>query len=123
MLIFSAFGNWGERAAATFLRRTGYTTLSRNWRRPFAELDIVAKKDGILVFAEVKQRKWSSFGTPGQAVDSKKQRKIKAAAQAYMAKNKIKLGYTAVRFDVVEVRGEKGKIFSKCEINHIENAF
>jgi len=120
MFVFSATGNWGERAATKHLRRNGYNILERNWRTQFAEIDIIAEKGGTLVIVEVKQRKWTTFGTAGQAVDNRKQRKIKAAAQLYIMKKNIRRN---VRFDVIEVKGEKGAIFSKCTINHIENAF
>jgi putative endonuclease len=46
----------GEKAACVYLKRNGYRIISRNYRSPFGEIDIVAFREGVLVFCEVKTR-------------------------------------------------------------------
>lgn len=113
--------NEGERQAALYLKKSGYNIVFQNYRQKWGEIDIIASKGNFIIFVEVKQRKSVLFGTPGQAVNKKKQRRIKAVAQFYLIKNKIKAN---VRFDVIEVMGEDldGKFILES-INHIENAF
>ena len=47
-------GDLGETICSRFLERHGYTILARNYRKKWGELDIVAFKDGIVHFCEVK---------------------------------------------------------------------
>ena len=50
------FGKWGEEIAATYLLEKGFEILSRNWRHERKEIDIIAQREGILYFIEVKTR-------------------------------------------------------------------
>lgn len=109
----------GENFAAKFLKKKGYKIEYTNYDVGFAEIDIVASKGGVLVFAEVKQRKGTAFGLPREAVGPEKRRKIRRAAEHYLLKYKWN---KAVRFDVIEVYGScDGGV--KPKIIHIENAF
>lgn len=109
-------GKAGEDAAVDYLVRKGYTILDRNWRKNRLELDIIAAKDGTLVFVEVKTRRNTEFRQPYEAVDWKKIRHIVTAADTY-----IKLhGFEGpVRFDIMTVVG----LESHFDIQHIEDAF
>ena len=78
-------------------------------------LDLIAKKDGYLVFVEVKYRSTAGSGHPLEAVSISKQKKICKAALFYMNLNKISPDNTSIRFDVIGILGD--------EITHIENAF
>lgn len=49
-------GNHGEKLAADHLRQHGYTILDTNWHCPFGELDIIARKEHVIVFVEVRVR-------------------------------------------------------------------
>ena len=110
-------GNMGEDAAADYLTRKGYEILDRNYRIRDAEIDIIAKKDGTVAFVEVKLRKNSNLGSPAEAVNPAKQKKIISAAEGFIAKNNIT--DTDFRFDVIEVYSKVNGL----SINHIENAF
>lgn len=79
-----AIGRWGEDVAARFLAEHGYTILSRNYRTPAGELDIVAHEGESIVFVEVKTRRTASFGPPQEAVTPAKAAHIIAAAQHYL---------------------------------------
>ncbi|MGL4483889.1 MAG: YraN family protein [Anaerovoracaceae bacterium] len=104
------FGKFGESVATEYLKGLGYSILSRNFRGKAGEIDIIAKKDGLLLFIEVKSRRSLSFGIPSQAVNREKQKHIYAVAAEYLATHNVY--YKERRNEVVEVY-----------INHIENAF
>ncbi|MDQ7028935.1 MAG: YraN family protein [Ardenticatenia bacterium] len=95
-------GALGERLAASHLRRRGYRILDRNWRSPAGEVDIVAQHDGDYVFVEVKTRRGRAFGSPEEAVTSRKVERLCAVAEAWLADH---VGDAAVnwRIEVVAV--------------------
>ena len=105
-------GRRGENAAARYLKRHGYKILERNYRTPFCEVDIIAKKGEIVAFVEVKTRESDLFGMPREAVNAPKQKLYIRAAQCYLS---LLSDDEILRFDVIEVY--------KGGINHIENAF
>ena len=113
-----SLGQLGEDCAANFLEAAGYTIVARNFRIRSAEIDIIAQRDGVLVFVEVKTRSDIRHGLPVEAVTIRKQKKIISAASVFLQNEKF--SECACRFDVVEVflSGEHVE-----EINHIENAF
>jgi len=110
-------GARGEDAAARHLIERGYTLLERNYRIPSGEVDIIAEKAHTLVFVEVKTRSSPRFGTPAEAVDIKKRRRICGAALQYVSDNAA--GDTPARFDVIEVFAENGGF----RVRHITDAF
>ena len=57
-------GNEGEAAAAEWLRARGYRIAERQFRCRFGEIDLIARKDGVLCFVEVKTRTNLSCGLP-----------------------------------------------------------
>ncbi|MCB0985859.1 MAG: YraN family protein [Ilumatobacter sp.] len=77
--------------------------VARNWRCPTGELDLVLRRDHLLVFCEVKARATGGFGGPEAAVDHRKQRRVRALAAAWLAANRP--GQVEVRFDVAAVTG------------------
>ncbi len=106
-----------EQAAEKEMRRLGYEILERNYHTKEGEIDIIAKKDGVLVFTEVKYRKSDAFGTPAEAVGYAKQEKIKKAALQYLAEREM--ADTDCRFDVAECKQKDGKLYFR----YTENAF
>ena len=108
-------GNFGEDAAAEYLKEKGYNVIQRNFRCKTGEIDIICVKDGCTVFVEVKTRKNSLYGSAAEFVNYSKQVKIKRAAMYF-----IKNADADMRFDIIEVYHKGGKI---TEINHIEDAF
>ena len=73
----------GEDAAVSFLRKKHYRILERNFREGYGEVDIIAVKDNVLVFVEVKTRSSSLYGTPFEAIDPKKLRVLVKCANYY----------------------------------------
>lgn len=83
-------GKLGEKLALDFLKEREYEILERNFRSRFAELDIVAKKDGKITFFEVKTRIGTVKGKPYEAVNYHKIIHLKRAIEYFLLKYKIK---------------------------------
>ena len=111
-------GSEGEDIAAGLLEKKGYHIVKRNFRFGKGEIDIIARKDGLLIFIEVKTRKNLEFGEPEYAVTKSKQKQIIRIARAYLYENNIT--EVQCRFDVVAILFDNHGIPA---INHIENAF
>ena len=95
-------GAWGEARAARLLTASGWRILARNYRHGRREVDIVARRDGVVAFVEVKTRRADSdFGTPEEAVTARKQREIEAVAGDFLRRRSV--GDVDVRFDVVAI--------------------
>jgi putative endonuclease len=109
-------GSKGENLAAAFLKKKGYKILSRNYKTPFGEIDIVAKDGETLVFVEVKTRADKSFGEPFEAVNCRKREKLRKVALSYL-KNCCKNDLPS-RFDVMSIQAG-----DKNEVEHIIDAF
>ncbi len=113
-------GAHGEKAAQKYLKKHGYKITDTNYYVKGGEIDIIARKDGYVVFVEVKTRTSNSYGNGAEAVDCRKQQHLRHAAEIYMMRN----GECDIRFDVIvvgcEVFGNKIKV---SEIQHIVNAF
>ena len=112
-----ALGAAGENAAVQALERDGYVILARGYRTRAGELDIVARDGSCLVFVEVKTRADLRCGHPAEAVTPRKQRKLAAMAQDYLARHDVREG--TCRFDVVAVLlGDSG-----VQVEIIRDAF
>ena len=108
-----AFGNEGEQAACDFLAKRGWQILDRNVHRGRGEIDIIARRRGVIAFIEVKRRSSLDFGSPAEAVNTEKQRRILSAATIYLQEKG--LSESNIRFDVIEILENR--------IHHIEAAF
>lgn len=95
-------GSIGEKAAVEFLKDRGYEILDTNYRTIFGEIDAVAKKDGFIIFIEVKTRSSSSLGAPYLAVNALKKRHIIKNALFYLKKHCLAYDIDW-RIDVVSV--------------------
>ena len=116
-------GAAGEAAAAEHLRSAGYDIVDRNWRCRFGEVDLVAAKDGALVFVEVRARSantLSRFGAPLESITPKKRLTLRRCAEAYLQQRRGNPP-AGVRFDCVGVvLDSAGSVES---IHHIVHAF
>ncbi|GAB3489409.1 hypothetical protein GCM10027440_36710 [Nocardiopsis coralliicola] len=79
----AALGRYGEDLAAAHLARAGLRILDRNWRCAGGEIDILARSGGTLVVVEVKTRTGRAYGTPLEAVDRRKRRRLRRLARAW----------------------------------------
>ena len=99
-------GSCYEELAAVYLQKKGYRVLERNYRCRQGEVDLICTQGPCLVFVEVKYRTDGRMGGPLEAVDKRKQRRIRQAAAHYMYSH----GFAedcACRFDVVGILGER----------------
>ena len=112
-------GRWGEEQAAEYLRKKGYTIVTMNYTCRRGEIDIIAKKGGYIVFAEVKLRKDARFAQAREFVTRAKQERIMTAAMLWLAYKQTQL---QPRFDVIEVYAPQGAQ-GPVRIEHIEDAF
>jgi putative endonuclease len=110
-------GKIGEDLATKFLEEKGYNIIERNYRFGHGELDIIAEKDNILIFIEVKTKKHGDFGDPINWIKRGKQLQMGRIARGYLYERNIT--DRDCRFDVVLVNWENGL----WKIDHLENAF
>ena len=110
-------GQQGEEIAEGFLKQKGYKLVERNYRCRTGEVDLIVLDRKVIVFVEVKTRSDQRFGSPFEAVERRKQRKMIQAARFFL--HERKLHERNARFDVVGVSWPGGKPM----IEHIENAF
>lgn len=109
-------GERGEKQAALFLEKNGYEVVARNYRYKKAEVDLIVKKDKLLVFVEVKARSQTAYGMPEEAVTPAKVKLILSAAEEYVLATNWP---HEIRFDIVSVVfGSQG-----TEMMHLEDAF
>lgn len=94
-------GDVGEQAAAEFLKRSGYEILKRNYTVRGGEIDIIARKNGVTAFVEVKTRKPQPLEEGEQAITPAKKKRLIAAAQRYL--NEVMNDCGSCRFDVAVV--------------------
>src|SRR3989338_1942380 len=95
-------GRFGERVALEFLKRKGYKVLETNFRTPFGELDLVARKKDFTVFVEIKTRTTSSLGPPYLSVTRMKQAHLIKNALCYL--KRYGLVDSNWRIDIVSVK-------------------
>lgn len=117
-------GSLGEEMAVEHLKEAGYCIIHRNYRvGRLGEVDIIAQDGPFLCFIEVKARSSFYYGMPSEAVDARKQQKIRMLASIY-ASRATQMN-ARIRFDVVEVMmvtKQNGKK-EKGSINILRNAF
>ncbi len=113
---FQQFGALAEKLAATFLQKKGFTILEHNYRYQKAEIDIIAKKNNLLVFVEVKARSGGDFGYPETFVHAIKENLFQEAAEHYMRQH---TWHENILFDIIAILKQNGQMY----INHFEDAF
>ena len=101
-----SLGAEAERRVRRHYRLRGYSILAVNARAGGNELDVVLRRGRCLVFSEVKARSGSEFGDPWEAVGTEKERRLRRAAEAWLAR-RPELAELEVSFEVVAVRGDR----------------
>jgi putative endonuclease len=119
-------GNFGEEITCRYLTKKRFKILERNFVKNWdskkkGEIDIVAKKDNVIIFVEVKTITSAQSGgyLPEDKVDSQKKRKLIKLAESWLIKNKLPLDLKW-QIDVVSVRVDLD--LKKAKIRHLENA-
>ena len=99
-------GNTGEALAVKYLSEQGYKIMHQNWRHSHWEVDIIAEKDGILHFIEVKTRLTKKFGHPEDGVDKKKNQNLINAAEEYLYQNPQ---WIRIQFNILSISIPQGE--------------
>ncbi len=108
-------GNWGEQLAVDKLTSEGWQIVERNWRLGHLEIDIIARRNGIMVFAEVKTR--SDDTDPLEAVTKAKISHMMRAAETYMQTTDARF---QPQFDLFAINGTPDGEYT---MEHIPDAF
>jgi putative endonuclease len=111
-------GREGEANAETYLRQKNFEILERNFRSQQGEIDLIARDQAVLVFVEVKNYSYRSFGAPQAAIRKNKRASIVHAARYYLYLNKLK--NIDCRFDVLAIHRRPD---GSRAIEHYKNAF
>jgi putative endonuclease len=109
-------GAWGENLAAEYLVAKGYEILARNARTEAGEIDLIARRAGLLSFVEVKTRRNAKFGAPEEAITPVKQQRMADAAELWLAGHPEETGDW--QLDVIAVWLRPG--LKEPEIVHME---
>lgn len=110
-------GALGEDLAVNALTAKGYRIVARNHKIYKHEIDVIAMDGKTLVFVEVKTRSNRDYGKPLEAIGPSRVKRLRKAAELYLAKEKIK--GVSVRFDAVSVE----MIGGKTVVEVVKNAF
>lgn len=113
-------GQNGEELAVRYLMLNGYLILHRNFRCRIGEIDIIARKNDVLTFVEVKTRNTIVTGLPAEAVTFAKQQKIRRVAQYYMLIEGLLNNMPILSFDVIEIVKNENKVI---RFKHYEHCF
>jgi putative endonuclease len=113
----NAFGELGERIAVRWLERAGWKILFRRYRSGRRDIDVVAEREGLIAFVEVKARTGEAFGSPVEAVHRRKQRELAKSAQTWIDRHG-RAG-ESYRFDVMGVLLKEKRVY----VRHVPGAF
>jgi len=116
MATHNELGKKGEIIAQEYLIEQGYHILKTNWRFGKAEIDIIAKKEDLIVVIEVKTRSSEHYGKPEIFVNKKKMKLLLEAINHYVEENNYE---NEIRFDIISIIINQ----YRKDIEHIENAF
>lgn len=94
-------GRRGEEIAASYLKNKGFKILEQNFRTRFGEIDLIASKNSVLHFIEVKLKVGDRFGSPEDMINRNKIMQVVKTAQAYMLINHISKTISRTQVDAV----------------------
>lgn len=99
----TSVGRRAESVAAQYLEQLGYRILSQNYRTRTYEIDIIAERDSITYFVEVKYRKSDDYGSGLEYITPRKLRQMQFAAEVWLADHPQ---HDASRLSGIEVAGD-----------------
>lgn len=113
------FGQWAENYVAQYLESKGYVIIERNYQKKWGEIDIIAEKNNILIFVEVKANKKELVGfEPESRVSPEKLRRINRTLQTYLAAKKYSPDQER-QIDIVSLTLDRNRGVAK--IKHFKN--
>ncbi len=115
------FGDIGEKIAEKYLKGKGYAIIEKNYLKPWGEIDLVVKKDGSLIFCEVKTReaKHVEHYPAESSVNRLKIKKLQKICENYLMERRLPYSQKW-QIDVIAIAIDKEK--KKARIKHFENA-
>lgn len=116
-------GRYGEDITAEFLKKYGFTILAKNYKIRGGEIDIIAKREDVIVFTEVKTRHFSheyQYGTALESIDKRKQQHIIKTAKNWIYLNMRNAYDITYRFDVSVITVYPN---GTRKLNYIKSAF
>jgi putative endonuclease len=111
-------GRRGEDCAADYLLDEGYTLLDRNWRCAQGEIDLIAARDGDIVFVEVKTRSGTGYGHPFEAITVRKLARLRRLAGTWCRQSGRRARH--IRIDAIAVINRPGR---EPLVEHLEGVF
>ncbi len=99
-------GMLGENLAHDYIIQNGFTILHKNWRHSYWEVDIIASKESVLHFIEVKTRRTNKFGHPEESVSKKKIQNLINASEEYLFQFPQ---WKRIQFDILSITILKNK--------------
>lgn len=100
MALHNLRGAAGERLAENYLQKLGYAVQHRNWRTSFYEIDVIAVRDEILHFIEVKTRHSLRYGYPEEDVTKKKFKNMQKAAEYFL---RLHPYWKRIQYDILAI--------------------
>ncbi len=94
-------GKEGEEMAAEWLLGQGFTILHRNWKHSYFELDVIAEREGVLHFIEVKTRTTDTYGHPEEGVTAKKLERLMNAGEEFLNVYPV---WERIQYDILSIR-------------------
>ncbi len=107
--------HWAEEVARDYLLAHGYRVLAENYTVRGAEIDLIAQKGELIVFAEVKQRRSDRYGSPAELITAKKLARLHGAALLFIA-DTFSRDDLPLRFDALLVSGSR----ERHTLEHLE---
>ena len=115
----SDFGAWAEDYVAQYLKSKKYQIIEQNYKKPWGEIDIITKKDDVLIFVEVKANKTDVPGfEPENRVNSEKLRRLNRVIETYFVSKKYSNNQKC-QIDVVSITLNRGR--GVVKIKHFKN--
>lgn len=105
-------GRRAEAAARAYLEMRGFKVVEQNYRRPRCEIDIVASKDDVIHFVEVKYRATDAQGAGLEAITTAKLQQMRKAAWTWVDEYKWRGEYV---LSAIELAGPKFTVLSFVE--------
>ncbi len=107
-------GRLAEGLACDHLNSAGFEILGRNWRNRWCELDIIARRHGVIHFIEVKYRRDTRYGYAAEYISRDKASRLRRAALAWVQAHNYEGPY---QIDAVAVEGD----LSSPVLEHLKN--
>jgi putative endonuclease len=111
-------GRMGEKIAENYLKKNGYQIIEKNFKTKYIEIDIVAKKDNIFVFIEVRSKSNDNFGNPEETVNEIKKQKLKNSAFSYVIFKKY---HGLYKIELISIILDKDKKDEAMKLKHYKD--